>query len=190
MSENLGEFVKKIRSEQKMTLKELSGKTGLSISFLSQFERGLTTAALDSLMKIADALNTDVYDFVRETLADARPKDQIVLHSYQRPTPQVTSNFWFETDLSAYGKDKKMMARMYTLFPYTQEEWPYPYEHDGEEFIYVLEGILTLEVDHVKHTLYPEDTAHFSSSLKHIWYNETNQNVKFLIMNYPYYPNK
>lgn len=190
MPNNLGERVKKVRTEQKKTLKDLSKETGLSISFLSQFERGLSTIALDALMKVADALDTDVYEFVRETLADIQPKDEIVLHSYQRPVPQIGPDSQFQTDLSAYGKDKKMMARMFTLFPYSSEERPQPYGHEGEEFIYVLEGVLTLEINGVKYVLQPEDTAHFASNLRHIWYNETNRNVKFLIVNYPYYPNK
>lgn len=187
---NVGERVKAGRIRQGMTLKELSEKTNLSVSYLSQFERGLSTVALDSLMKIADALNEDVYDYIRETSAKTQGRDSIVLKSYQRLPPQILPEDTLQTELSAYGGDKKMMARMITLLPREPKEPLALTQHDGEEFIYVLEGTLTLEVDNIKYTLYPEDTAHFDSHYGHIWYNETTKNVKFLIVNYPYYPNR
>ena len=83
-----------------------------------------------------------------------------------------------------------MMARMITLLPKETEERLVLTQQEGEEFLYVLEGSLTLEVDSMKYVLYPEDTAHFNSQRKHMWYNETNRNVRFIIVNYPYYPNK
>lgn len=46
---NIGMKIKKLRTEKGMTLKELSEKSELSVGILSQFERGLTTIAVDSL---------------------------------------------------------------------------------------------------------------------------------------------
>ena len=49
--------LKKLRKERKLTLKELAERTDVSISFLSQVERGKSGVTLESLRKIADALN-------------------------------------------------------------------------------------------------------------------------------------
>ncbi|MDO4711938.1 MAG: helix-turn-helix transcriptional regulator, partial [Peptostreptococcaceae bacterium] len=49
---DIGSRVQNRRKEQKITLKELSERTGLSTGFLSQFERGMTSIAIDSLQKI------------------------------------------------------------------------------------------------------------------------------------------
>lgn len=38
----IGTKVKNLRTEKKMTLKQLSEKSGLSVGYLSQFERGLS----------------------------------------------------------------------------------------------------------------------------------------------------
>lgn len=187
---NVGERVKSSRTKQGLTLKELSEKTGLSVSYLSQFERGLSTVALDSLMRIAEALNEDVYDYIRGISAKTQDRDDVVLKSYQRLPPQIMPESTLQTELSAYGGDKKMMVRMITLLPKENPERLALTQHDGEEFLYVLEGALTLEVDSVRYILYPEDTAHFNSQREHMWYNETNRNVRFIIVNYPYYPNK
>ena len=169
-----------------MTLKELSEKTNLSISFLSQFERGLSTISLDALTTLADALQTDVREFISESLATAQPKDNYILRSYNRPVSQISANNQIQTDLSAYGGDKEMLARIYTLLPGEETEKALPVSHKGEEFIYVMEGILTLEINGIRYQLYPDDTAHFPSSCKHMWYNETSRNVRFILVNYPY----
>ena len=48
MIDDIGKKIKKLRTNKKLTLKELSERTNLSIGFLSQLERGLTTVAIDS----------------------------------------------------------------------------------------------------------------------------------------------
>ena len=53
---DIGGKVQSRRKEQNITLKELSERTGLSTGFLSQFERGMTTIAIDSLQNIAKVL--------------------------------------------------------------------------------------------------------------------------------------
>lgn len=52
--------IKRLRKEQKITLTELGEQTGYSASFLSQIERGTNRPSLESLRKIADALNVNV----------------------------------------------------------------------------------------------------------------------------------
>ena len=59
----IGYRIKKLRMQQKITLKELGERTGLTTSFLSQLERDLTSPSFISLEKIADALNTTMAYF-------------------------------------------------------------------------------------------------------------------------------
>ena len=60
---DIGSKIKKYRKEKKYTLKNLSEQTGLSIGFLSQLERGITTIAIDSLANVADVLGVEMMDF-------------------------------------------------------------------------------------------------------------------------------
>ena len=57
---DIGSKIKKYRKEKKYTLKNLSEQTGLSIGFLSQLERGITTIAIDSLANVADVLGVEM----------------------------------------------------------------------------------------------------------------------------------
>ena len=52
----IGQRINDLRLRQKVTLKELSKKTGLTASFLSQVERALASPSVSSLEKIAHAL--------------------------------------------------------------------------------------------------------------------------------------
>jgi len=184
---SIGEIIKELRNEKNMTLKELSQKTNLSASFLSQFERGISTIAVDALIDVADALDVDLVDIIEPVRASKQPADPVVLHSYQQTMTQLHSEHQIQTNLSAWGKDKVMLARKITLLPNQDNasQTPTPYSHQGEEFLYVIEGVLSFIVDDCVYQLYPGDTAHLPSSRKHIWFNNTNRNVVFLIVNYP-----
>ena len=63
----VGGRIKSLRIHQRVTLKKLSEKTGLTTSFLSQLERGLTSPSVSSLEKIAEALSVKMgYFFEKE----------------------------------------------------------------------------------------------------------------------------
>ncbi len=51
LNKDIGAKIKQLRTQKQMTLKDMSEKTNLSIGFLSQLERGLTSVATDSLGK-------------------------------------------------------------------------------------------------------------------------------------------
>lgn len=78
-----------------------------------------------------------------------------------------------------------MLPRLVELLPLNKEESLLPYSHDGEEFIYVLEGVLTLILDGERQELCPGDSAHYPSSLSHNWGNLTNKCVRFLVVSHP-----
>ena len=63
MNEHIGAKIKHLRTQRKMTLKDLSEKTNLSIGFLSQLERGLTSIATDTLGTIADVFEVELSYF-------------------------------------------------------------------------------------------------------------------------------
>lgn len=80
---DIGSKIKKYRKEKKYTLKNLSEQTGLSIGFLSQLERGITTIAIDSLANVADVLGVEMMDFFE---SDLHQENDPVMRSYDLPT--------------------------------------------------------------------------------------------------------
>ena len=171
---NIGEKVKNLRNEQGMTLKQLSEATGLSTGFLSQFERGITTIAVEHLSSIADLFKVRINYFFEE-----EPEIEPIVRGYDQPVIHKLNNMIYK-QLSRTPQDKKIAPKMIEIMPHEKRELPTTYPHQGEEFVYVLEGI-----EEKTYQLYPGDSAHYFSTIDHNWDNQTSNVVKFIVVHYP-----
>ncbi len=181
MKDDVGKKIKDLRNSKNLTLKELSAETNLSIGFLSQLERGLTTVAIDSLVKIAKALQVNLSYFLEEKTSTTIP----VLKEFEKEVFQVVNNQFIHYHLTNDSKNKNLLPRLIKILPTKSEEQVTAYPHEGEEFVYVLEGILTLVIDNQRFELYPGDSAHYESTIVHNWANYTNKTVKILTVHTP-----
>ena len=126
-----------------MTLKDLSEQTQLSAGFLSQLERGLTAIATDSLARIAQALGVNsAYFFLSHT-----KNRNYILRSYEKEVYQVDNSRFIHYHLTNNIQDKNLLPSLIELLPINCDEEITTYPHEGEEFIYVLEGTLTLFIN-------------------------------------------
>lgn len=181
MNKDIGSKVKELRTRKKMTLKDVSEKTGLSTGFLSQLERGLTSIAADSLEKVAAAVDVDLsYFFVGYT----RHRSSII-RSYEKEVFQIINGRFIHYHLTNDTGEKSILPRLIELLPINCEEDISPYAHEGEEFVYVLEGTLTLFLNNEQFELFPGDSAHYSSNLVHNWANYTNKLVRLIVASAP-----
>lgn len=62
----IGDTIRNLRKEKDLTLKQMSRRTNLSVSLLSQIERGESSASISSLYKIATALEARIQDLFGE----------------------------------------------------------------------------------------------------------------------------
>ncbi|SMD02716.1 helix-turn-helix domain-containing protein [Sporomusa malonica] len=181
MSKDIGGKVKELRTRKKMTLKELGEKTSLSTGFLSQLERGLTSIATDSLEKIAEAVDVDLsYFFVGCT-----KNRNSIIRSYEKEVFQIINGHFVHYHLTNNSAEKAILPRLIELLPINCSEDISPYAHEGEEFVYVLEGTLTLFLNNEQFELFPGDSAHYNSSIVHNWANYTNKMVRLLVTSVP-----
>jgi len=181
MQQGIGENIKALRLGSKMTLKDLSEATGLSIGFLSQVERGLTALAITSLEKIAQALEVDLsYFFPMKSKSDSE-----VMKSYEREVFQVENNQFIHYHLSNQLENMDILPKLVEILPMSEDKDIPTHQHDGEEFVFVLEGVFTLILNSERRDLYPGDSAHFSSTTVHNWANFTNKTVKVLVVHTP-----
>lgn len=65
---SVGDKLRALRKQNKLTLKELSEKTNLSISFISDIENKRRNPSIDNLKLLANALNVSVSDLLDEKL--------------------------------------------------------------------------------------------------------------------------
>lgn len=180
---DIGSKIKELRNSRKMTLKELSEKSELSVGFLSQLERGLTTIAIDSLENIAEILGVHLSYFF-----DVPHKEnKKVLRSYERQVLSIQEGGFIAYSLCPDLEDKSFIPKLVEVLPHKNEERIALYKHSGEEFIYILEGILTMYIENDIYELYPGDSVHMDSDIIHNWQNNTNKVVKILSVNSPNY---
>ncbi len=177
----LGKRIKEQRQKKEMTLKNLADATGLSTGFISQLERGLTTISVDSLQKISVALDVNLNYFFNTSPKHEAP----ILKKHQQQVISVEEDRFIYYQMSSDYTDKGLFPRMIELMPQRVPEKIDPFSHEGEEFIYVVEGILTIVLDGQTRDLYPGDTAHFLSKMPHNWYNSTQNTVRILAVSTP-----
>lgn len=92
--EPLGNKIRKRRRAIDMTLQQVAERVGLSISFLSQIERGLSTPSLSSLCNIAEVLGTSVDAFVKAPLQSGAVSRQGERELLSLATPGELTNCW------------------------------------------------------------------------------------------------
>ncbi|MGO1059418.1 helix-turn-helix domain-containing protein [Planococcus sp. FY231025] len=158
--------LKKLRKERKLTLKELAERTDVSISFLSQVERGKSGVTLESLRKIADALNVAPSAFFSGSTEQEDWAGRLELFHYK--------------DLSEGIQEADFSPILVTLQP--GENKGSAFSHNGYEFLFVTEGMLTVEVDGKQSELAPQQSTMFDARKKHYWFNLTDQPVRFLVV--------
>lgn len=160
-------------------MKELGDAVGLSVGYLSQLERGKSSISINQLEKIAEYFGVNVRYFVSEDVQNASP----VMKSYENVVLYVESELSIQYRVTHNIKDMNMLPKIDILMPgFTTEGVHF---HKGEEFLYILEGVLTFKLDNESYSLYPGDTAHYSAAKVHSWENHTNKPVKVLVVSIP-----
>lgn len=162
----LGTTLKMLRKKRKLTLKQLSEETGLSISFLSQVERGKSNMTLETLRKVADVLDVNPGVFFEEEQAGTAPMKPDARFHYK--------------DLSHGVEEAALSPLLVTLHP-DETDWN-PFSHSGFEFLFVLEGTLTVEIDGERFSLSEQESVLFDARKTHYWANHTDRVARFLVV--------
>lgn len=66
LHQTIGQTIRKLRRDRRLTLKQLARKTGLSVSLLSQIERAQSSASISTLFKVSTALSVRIHDLFGE----------------------------------------------------------------------------------------------------------------------------
>lgn len=164
----VGEKIKELREKKGLSLKDLSDLTGFSTALLSQMENHLVSPSLGTIIKLARALGVRVSDFLGESEGEPFSivrKDERKKVSRFASKDGVKYGYSYES-LGYDKKDRHMEPFIVTLEPATVKPSKTSV-HEGEEFIFVLEG--EMEVVLGKHTdvLYPGDSIYYDSTIPH-----------------------
>lgn len=168
----LGERLRLQRKILKLTLQEVADRAGLSVGFISQIERGITTPSLTSLVAVARVLGSHVSEFL------AQPKVTVPLtRQSERPHYAVGSNSLTYERLSSSFPGNVLRSLIIHEPPGYRSE---PVAHEGEEIFFILSGEMTVEIAGDATILRPGDSIHFLSTQIHSTWNHTDQPTTIL----------
>jgi transcriptional regulator with XRE-family HTH domain len=164
----VGEKVRELREKRGLSLQEIADRTGYSSALLSQIENHMISPPLGALIKISKALEVKVGAFFgddpREPFAIVR-KDERKLTSRFASKEGVSYGYSYES-LGLDKKDRHMEPFLITLEPATVKSEKLS-THEGEEFIFVLEGEMEAILGSHKDILHPGDCIYYDSTIPH-----------------------
>jgi transcriptional regulator with XRE-family HTH domain len=172
---NIGPVVRARRKELSLTLQTLADRSGLSIAFISQVERGKTTPSLMSLLQLSEALEVDMNYFVAATQEEKlfRRADEPEYIEVDSPIKYIR--------LSNSFPAQKLEPFIFILPPQHHSSAEKIGEgHEGEGFLYVLEGEVHGAYRGNKFVLNPGDTMHYDLSDSLALNNFSNGEAKIL----------
>ncbi|MHA4836406.1 helix-turn-helix domain-containing protein [Sphingopyxis sp. MSC1_008] len=167
-----GAALKEFRAERGLTLAEVSQRTGLPVSSLSKIENGKVELTIDKLLRISLALDVNIADIFGTPTGQYSPQGSSRRRSITRGSEGMavaTKNG--EALYQAYDLLNKdltpMVAEIQTR---SIEEFGDFHRHDGEEFVFVLEGELAFYSDsYTPAYLKAGDSIYFDSGMGHAY---------------------
>jgi transcriptional regulator with XRE-family HTH domain len=169
---NVADLICARRMQLRLTLTELAKRTGLSIPFLSQVEKGQKGLSVSSLKSIADGLEVSMNYFLDTHDEDERVHSVDNLHYFGIDGTKVR---YARLGSTTKGRE---LEPLYVVIPSNHESEVT--KHTGEEFFYILKGQLTILVGKKQYQLESGDTIHFKSKARHSWRNEGSTEVHLI----------
>ncbi len=181
---NVGARVKAVREARSLSLRDVSQRTALDVATLEQIEQGSLAPPLGTVIKLAKALDMKMGYFISG--AEDRPFT-IVRRSDRRIVSRYDSKkgerYGYEYEsLAPHKKDRHMEPFLVTLEPAETEEERST--HDGQEFIYILEGQMEVRLAEEIHVLEPGDAIYYDSTVPHLVKCHGGQTTKILAVLY------
>ncbi|MDX2500094.1 MAG: XRE family transcriptional regulator [Deltaproteobacteria bacterium] len=165
--EEIGKRIRTLREEKGISLDELSNMTGFDVELLSNIENNIVQPQLGTVIRLSKALDSAfgrlisgignrIYSITRKdeqkvVSRSTAKKGQKQVYIYKSLAPEV--------------KGRHMEALIVQLEENPDKEVSV---HDGEEFIYVLDGIVVLNIGEDTFDLEPGDSAYYLSTTPHL----------------------
>ncbi|MEO8023315.1 XRE family transcriptional regulator [Polaromonas sp.] len=167
----LGLQLREHRKARRLTLKDLSGHSGVALSTLSKMELGQISVSYEKLAAVARALALDVGQlFDARSAAPVGAKAPSVVWSSASTAPAYSSGN-YDYRMLATGFPGKRMTPLYgRVVARKRDEFPDFIRHQGQEFVMVLAGRVAIHFETGETVeLGRHETAYFDSGVGHIY---------------------
>jgi transcriptional regulator with XRE-family HTH domain len=161
---NIGERVKKLRNEKRLTLQDVANMTGFSKALISQIENNIVTPPISTLAKIAKVLNVKMTYFFEEEI---NYKDYYIVKSDERKFAfrEGAKHGYLYEELASMKYSDLFESFMVYIKPGLGEKKLF--SHDGYEFMYIISGHLRLYLNQDVCELKVGDSIAYNSKIPH-----------------------
>lgn len=163
----VGLRVRSLRHARGLALKDVAARADLSTGFLSQLERGISSASIRVLARLADALDVGIAEIFGSIGTDA---PLLVARTTDRRRIDSPQTGMSKEVLTPFARLPRLDIFIISIAPGGDTGTP-PFRHQGEEAGVVIEGAIELIVDGQRSILGQGDSFRFSSELAHRYRN-------------------
>ena len=176
--------IQSLRRAKAVTLGQLAKMTGLTKGYLSQIENSTKTPPFSTLDKIAYALGVDItYFFVTREDEQVDAKITVIKPDERKRVAPGGLRRGYGYESLAYRKaGKNMEPYLITVDSHSIGT----FKHEGEEFLFILEGSLEFSFGGKKYLLEPGYSVYFDSGIEHSGRASGDKKVRMLCIIYNY----
>lgn len=176
---SFGIALRELRQNRGWSLQELASRSGLSKTFLSRLETGDRQASIAAVLTLARIFGVSLASMFETQVAT----DPCLIIRSNEVTPQSADGLTY-TPLSNAERFFNLQPIHIVISP--KRKGNDHFHHEGEEWLYVLSGRLTLSLAGKTYDLEPGDAAHFDSRRPHRLIARGPQNAEVLLVASPH----
>lgn len=170
MTENIGYKLRRLREDNNMSVSDISSQSGVHPSQIESIEKGELIPSVATLVKLSRSLGVRLGTFL-DGMESTEPA--VTQNGSQAPRPTINLAEGKGSDMEhlkfyalAQNKADRNMEPFIVNVEYTVPDAK-PSNHEGEEFLYVLNGDVELAYGQEKYLLHPGDSIYFDSIVPH-----------------------
>jgi len=166
-----GAALKSLRTGRGWTLADVARKTGIPVSTLSKVENGKTELTMDRLLCISVALEVNIADLFGSPARERAARDRARRSITRLGEGNVVASSYGDYCYHAQDLLEKLASPLIAnIRARTLEEFGEYHRHEGEEFLLVLEGELSLHTDtYAPVRLKKGESIYFDSEMGHAY---------------------
>jgi len=166
----IGSKVRELREKRRYTLQDLATKSGLSKTLLADIESGDVIPPVATLLKLAKSLTVGMAYFFEEMDRDDKisitRKDEGVSIRRRPHHHEAGEVDYIYKALETKKVNKHMEPLLVEIQPLKTGDMVFV-NHEGEEFLYILDGRVEFRTDDRREVLEPGDSIYFDSDINH-----------------------
>jgi len=172
---DIGDRMRFLRKKARLTLRDLSERSGLSINAISRIEKNLTSPTVSTLHRLSMALGIPVSAFFQDEITER----VVLIRSGSRKTMRMKGRVM---EMLGSGIVDPLCEPLLITVDGGEKTTTGQSMHPGEEFAYCLQGSITFYISGRAYELNEGDSLLFKSDLGHSWENKKDAPAKILLI--------